>query len=294
MKLKQVVQDYLERTKIYKRRGTYDYYVKISKALYKAFDYLGYETSEDLTIRSLDEIVLYYKKQTIKKNSQINADISFFYTVLNYYHIENKMPKFEKLPDDTTSFRPLSDKLLDKFIKYLRTLDLNESNNLSWVLSMYLMLDTGVRMNELLNIKTKNIDLISNSIILERTKNGKKRVVFFDVLSRDVLIKAMKKKKEYIIWNYNKNEPMNRVAIFYFMNKVFANVESDSKIHAHRLRKTFATRLLKEGCPLTTIQKLLGHSDIKMTMKYLEIDISMIEKDYFTFYPYKNIIKKAK
>jgi len=46
---------------------------------------------------------------------------------------------------------------------------------------------------------------------------------------------------------------MNKVAIFYFMNKVFKNADSDTKIHAHRLRKTFATRLLIEGCPLTTI-----------------------------------------
>lgn len=131
------------------------------------------------------------------------------------------MPKFEKLPDDTTTFIPLSDELLEKYLKFLKSLDSNEYNNLSWVLSMYLMLDTGVRMNELLHIKTKNIDLASNSIILEHTKNNIKRVVFFDRLSRETLIKTMKHNNEYIILNYNKDEPMNRAAIFYFMNKVF-------------------------------------------------------------------------
>ncbi len=155
------------RTKIYRRKGTYDYYVKISRALFKAFDYLNYKTTDDLDKKSLDKIVIYYKTQTVKKNSQINADISFLFTVLTHYDVADRMAKFIKLPDDTTTFRPLSDALLKKFLIYLNSLDLEESNNLSWVLSMYLMLDTGVRMNELLNIKTKNIDLVSNSIILD-------------------------------------------------------------------------------------------------------------------------------
>lgn len=291
MEIKKAVNEFLKRTKLYKRKGTYDYYVKISKALFKAFKYLGYEDTNDLTFGSRDEIVLYYKNHASKKNNQINADVSFLYTVLSYNQIQHKMPHFVKLPDDTTPFRPLRDELLIKFLRYLKELDLTISNNLSWVLAMYLMLETGVRMNELLHLKTKNIDLVSNTILLDTTKNGKKRIVFFDMLSRDTLIKAMKYKKEFIIWNYNKDEPMNRVAIFYFMNKVFRDLGEESKITAHRLRKTFATRLLKAGCPLTTIQKLLGHLDIKMTMKYLEIDLSMIEKDYFKYYPYKSIIE---
>lgn len=287
MQLVKLINDYLNHAKLFKRKGTYDYYVKTSRALIKAFRYLEYETVNDLNQNTLVDLINYYKNQTPKKNNQINKDISFLYTVLRFHKVKHKMRDFEKLPNDRTSFRPLSDELLDKFLLYLKTLDINESNNLSWVLSMYLMLDTGVRMNELLNIKTKNIDLPSRTIILDTTKNGTQRIVFFNTLSYDLLVKAVKNNKEYIIWNYNKNEPMNRVAIFYFMNKVFKNVDSQTKIHAHRLRKTFATKLLKMGCPVTTIQKLLGHKDIKMTMIYLEIDNTMLSDHYFNFYPYK-------
>jgi len=287
MQLLDLINDYLNHAKLFKRKGTYDYYVKTSKALLKAFRFLEYKTVDDLNQKSLVDLINYYQKQTPKKNNQINKDISFLYTVLRFNKVKHNMRDFEKLPNDRTSFRPLSDELLNKFLSYLKTLDVNESNNLSWVLSMYLMLDTGVRMNELLNIKTKNIDLASKTIILDTTKNGTQRIVFFNTLSYDLLVKAVRKNKEYIIWNYNKNERMNRVAIFYFMNKVFKNVDSQTKIHAHRLRKTFATKLLKMGCPVTTIQKLLGHKDIKMTMIYLEIDNTMLSDHYFNFYPYK-------
>ena len=294
MKIQNLINDYLERTKIYKKNGTYLYYRKVSRAIIKALNYLNINDTSELKKNTQTDIIMYYKKMTKKKNSQINADVGFLYQVLKYYDVKHELTRHEKLPDDTTSFRALNDTVLNRLLSFLRTLDINVSNNLSWVLSIYLMLDTGVRMNELLNIKTKNVDMLSNSIILETTKNNKKRVVFFDVLSKELLKIAIANDKEYIIWNHNKNERMNRVAIFYFMDIVAKNVESDTKIHAHRLRKTFATRLLKNGCPLTTIQKLLGHSDIKMTMKYLEIDQAMIEKDYFNYYPYQDVTKEKK
>lgn len=282
-----LIRDYLTHVQLYKRNGTYDYYKKISRSIEKALRHCKLENTSDLKKNSIDQIVIYFKNHTVKKNSQINADIGFLYTVLRYYDVKTEIPSFTKLPDDTTSFKALNDVVLDQLLLYLKTLDTNESNYLSWRLAIYLMLDTGVRMNELLNIKTRNVDIYSRSIILETTKSGKKRVVFFNDLSYDHIIKSLKKNTEYLIWNHVKNERMNRTSIFYFMNKIAdALGNRDNKIHCHRLRKTFATRLLKKGCPLTTIQKLLGHSDIKMTMVYLEIDDVMIEKDYFKFYPY--------
>lgn len=288
MRIEKLIENYLERTYIYRSTGTYQYYVKVSRSILKALNHLNIKYIHELNSSTQTDIVLYYKNHTKKKNSQINADISFLYTVLNYNNIEHNLTKFEKLPDDTTSFRAVNDESLKNLVSYLNSLDIKESNNLSWVLSIFLFLETGVRMQELLNIKTINVDLETKSIILDETKNKKKRVVFFDVLSEKLIKEAIKKDNEYLIWNYNKNVKMNRAALFYFFNKIDANIQSDSKITAHRLRKTFATRLLKAGCPITTIQKLLGHTNIRMTMKYLEIDAAMIEKDYFTFYPYKD------
>jgi hypothetical protein len=39
----------------------------------------------------------------------------------------------------------------------------------------------------------------------------------------------------------------------------------------HALRHTFATRLAEEGVPLQIIQKLLGHTTLKMTMRYVHV-----------------------
>jgi site-specific recombinase XerD len=51
-------------------------------------------------------------------------------------------------------------------------------------------------------------------------------------------------------------------------------------MHPHQIRHAFALRLLKKGCGLRSIQKLLGHSHIETTMTYLGIDDAYLEKEY--------------
>src|ERR1041384_6354638 len=55
------------------------------------------------------------------------------------------------------------------------------------------------------------------------------------------------------------------------VKKAFVAACSDAGIadfHFHDLRHTFATRLGDAGCNVTTIARLLGHSNIQMSMRY--------------------------
>jgi tetratricopeptide (TPR) repeat protein len=52
-------------------------------------------------------------------------------------------------------------------------------------------------------------------------------------------------------------------------------------VHAHRLRHTAATQLLNAGCPVTSIQKFLGHKKLNTTMIYARAYDRTVEEDYF-------------
>ncbi len=52
-------------------------------------------------------------------------------------------------------------------------------------------------------------------------------------------------------------------------------------VHAHRLRHTCATQLLNAGCPVTSIQKFLGHKKLNTTMVYARAHDATVEADYF-------------
>lgn len=58
------------------------------------------------------------------------------------------------------------------------------------------------------------------------------------------------------------------------MAKEKANVFKQSGVHA--LRHSFATHLLDKGTDISMIQKLLGHNDIKTTLRYLHTTIKDI------------------
>ena len=59
------------------------------------------------------------------------------------------------------------------------------------------------------------------------------------------------------------------------MNDLF-NIDIDSedrknKVVIHTLRHTFASHLAINGTPVFTIQKLMNHKDIKMTLRYAKL-----------------------
>lgn len=53
------------------------------------------------------------------------------------------------------------------------------------------------------------------------------------------------------------------------------------KMTIHRLRHTYATSLLSAGMSLTSVMKLLGHRDYRMTLRYAEITQEAVGKQYF-------------
>jgi hypothetical protein len=52
-------------------------------------------------------------------------------------------------------------------------------------------------------------------------------------------------------------------------------------VYPHRLRRTTATQLLNAGCPVTSIQKFLGHKKLNTTMVYARAYDKTVEADYF-------------
>ncbi|MEM0068877.1 MAG: site-specific integrase, partial [Saccharolobus sp.] len=117
-----------------------------------------------------------------------------------------------------------------------------------------LLLDTGLRANELLSIKIKDIDIDNNMIRVRNTKNGEERVVFFTDNTKQILKKYIRGKNLddklfYITYD----------ALYRKLKRLGEKVGID--LRPHVLRHTFATLSLKRGMNLITLQKLLGHKD---------------------------------
>ncbi len=131
---------------------------------------------------------------------------------------------------------------------------------------------TGMRRGELINLRWQDVDLHRKLIHIQsnptfKTKQGKKRVVPMNEVVYNLLhSKAEKARSEYI---FNlKGFKINDDHASKKLKKYVAETKLDGKLHFHSLRHTFASWLVQDGVSLYEVQKLLGHSSIKVTQIY--------------------------
>jgi integrase/recombinase XerD len=137
----------------------------------------------------------------------------------------------------------------------------------------YLLLYTGVRVSELINIKLADIDPLTATLKV-RGKGGKVREISLrqDVLQlikqyqQEERAKSRFQDSEYLLVS-QRTEKMHRDAVRDWLTNISKDV-GIKKLHPHLFRHTFATRLLRKGVDLTTVSKLTGHSTVNMTAKF--------------------------
>lgn len=147
--------------------------------------------------------------------------------------------------------------------------------------TFYLLWQCGLRRSEVEELRLEDLDLNKRQLSVRNGKGMKDRTVFLT----DIAIQAL---RDYLalrgegptdhIFLY-RNQPLSKDLIHGRLKAAGQRVGVD--VHAHRLRHTCATQLLNAGCPVTSIQKLLGHKKLNTTMVYARAYDQTVEADYF-------------
>jgi len=131
----------------------------------------------------------------------------------------------------------------------------------------------GLRVSEVVSLRVKHVDGHRKTLFIERAKGKKDRMVS---LSPNMLIMLREyykqyKPKDYLFEGQFENEHLTTRSIQNVLQnaKEKAGIKQDGSMHM--LRHSFATHLLDKGIDVVFIQKLLGHNDIKTTLKYLHV-----------------------
>jgi site-specific recombinase XerD len=132
---------------------------------------------------------------------------------------------------------------------------------------------TGLRKQELLNLKFTDIDIDNLTIFVKQGKGNKDRIVPISHTLAQSLKKYSEERKRL-----NKTNPeffsSIRGNVGFTENglkKLVDQVRQSSGVtfSIHKLRHTFATLMLEGGCDIYSLSKMMGHSDIKTTTIYL-------------------------
>jgi len=125
-------------------------------------------------------------------------------------------------------------------------------------------LNTGMRKGEILNLKWSNVDFKTGHILVEETKNGEIRRVPMNKKLTQTLENAKKVSRGEFVFSEN-GKPYGDVKTGWWTALKKAKIEG---FRFHDLRHTFGSRLGMKGYDIKTIAELMGHKDIKMTMRY--------------------------
>ena len=177
--------------------------------------------------------------------------------------IVKKLAKCKNLKGENKRLRYLSDEEAESLINaceptYLKPVVITALN-------------TGMRRNEILKLTWNRVDLKNRLILLDKTKNGERREIPINYMLYNTLSGIIRHiGTDYVFYNPKDKElkPFER------LDRSWHTALKKAKIldfHFHDLRHTFASWLVMSGVPLLTVSKLLGHKDIKMTLRYAHL-----------------------
>lgn len=143
------------------------------------------------------------------------------------------------------------------------------------------LLSTGVRVGEIAAMNRSSVNLITGAVTFVGEKNDKERTVYLDVRAKKHLIEYLQTRTDDCdslfvshrmyknIYGIKEARRMGKAAYENLTKSICIKAGITDKVcTVHVFRKTFATRLAENGCPLEIIQELLGHSSAEITSKH--------------------------
>ncbi len=191
---------------------------------------------------------------------------------------------------------PKKEKKLPRFFYYNELEVLFEEPRMNTTLGqrnrliLELLYATGIRVSELVNIKTS--DFVGDRSIKVMGKGSKERLVRYGEYAEEALniylndgyLALNKDKLDYLFLN-DRSAKLTTRGIRYILNKIISDTSLEKKISPHMLRHSFATHLLNEGCDILSVKELLGHESLSSTSIYTHVSNARLREVYFKTHP---------
>ena len=144
---------------------------------------------------------------------------------------------------------------------------------------------TGMRLSELINIKTSDIDKV-NSQIKVIGKRNKERLI-------PITFNTLKDLNEFInfyeIENFlfadGNGKKLYSKKVYRIVNKYLTQISSIKKKSPHVLRHSFATHMLNNGADINAIKEILGHANLSATQIYTHNSIKKLKNVHKQAHP---------
>jgi len=144
----------------------------------------------------------------------------------------------------------------------------------------YLLSEAGLRVCEVCDLRLGDIDLTAQRLVVRQGKKNRDRSVplsstLLAALTAYLPVRGEAQTDHVLIC---RQQAVKEGLIRYRLRRY--GQQAQVKVSPHRLRHTLATRLLNEGMPITSLQRLLGHEKLETTLIYARVHNETVRRDY--------------
>ncbi|MFD0933357.1 tyrosine-type recombinase/integrase [Psychroflexus salinarum] len=290
MKHAQAFIDYLQLEKNYAQHTLTSYASDLDQ--FQIFVLENYET-EDLAEVNYPMIrrwiVSFVDKELANKtiNRKLSTLKTFFRFLLKIKAIDSnpmlqhkslKLPKKEQEVFSLKELEQISDYFNDSTFEGIRD-----------HLIIELLYSTGMRRQELIDLKLSSINFSQNQLKVLGKRN-KERIVplmgkTLSLINEYLQARELIAKGSEDLFITRKGKPIYPNLVYRTVNSYFKNVSTKKKLSPHLLRHAFASHLLEKGADITAIKELLGHSSLASTEVYTHSNFKELSKAHALAHP---------
>lgn len=220
-----------------------------------------------------------------------------FFAVLYDEEVIDRNPaaNLSLMRQDVDTVTPLTDEELYRFLK---APDRQQWAQWRDAIIMTLILDTGLRLNEICALEKPEIDFVRKLIVLPaaKNKNRKSRVLPLSTETARLLKQLITESEQHFETTYvfttNYGEQLSEKTIQKAFDKYAEKAKLGRNVSPHVLRHNFATMAAENGMSIFHLQKIMGHADIATTRKYVQISEESIADEHRKHSPLARIMKR--
>ncbi len=222
---------------------------------------------EALSDHQLVEFICYLKEEKGLSPSSLRisvASIKYFYK-----HVLAKTALVEKIP------YPKKEKHIPAILSGNEIRHMfNGCQNLKHRFLLKLIYSAGLRRSEIINLTPSDLDWTNMQVIIRQGKGKKDRysILAYSLRTEFNLYMQQYQPSHWLFYGHNKTKPITASLIRWAMDQAVLRTGISKNVHVHSLRHSFASHLLSLNTDIVTVQRLLGHDDIRTTMVYLHLN----------------------
>lgn len=245
---------------------------------------LGSIALRDMSPQHVEGVIHHLRKQEFAAPT-INRNLELIRTIFNYAikrgkAIRNPVKAVGLLRTQTPSFNFWTEGEAQVFLRFADA-KYGPTERHTVALLYLAALNTGCRMGELIALSWHDVDLGNGLIAIRRTfcgysrkikdttKGYRIRHVPINSAIRDELLDWRSRSSHELVFTMN-GGPLDNTNL----SKRFASDVKEAevkRIRFHDMRHTYASHFMMNGGDLYHLQRILGHSDIKTTMRYAHL-----------------------